>query len=169
MPRFSRLALAAALVAALPACSFSEGGDFDCTDGATVTGTIDGRAFRADCVETSIDADGLFFGAYDNYDAQDGTDIYSNVRVQVGGASAATYPLSASGTSTLSYFISLGGDHSDDVSADATAGSVVITGVTDSAITGTFQFTAPEELFNNGSPTPTGETITGTGSFSIPR
>jgi len=166
MPHLVRLALIALAVAALPACSFSEGGgEFDCTDGAIVTATVDGRSLRADCVETDISSSRVFVGGYDNYDAQDGTDVYSNVRLTVGGSAAGTFPVTGTGSTTLSYFASLGDD--DLISVDATAGSVVITSVSSSQISGTFEFSGPEETGTDR--TPTGRTVTGTGSFSIPR
>lgn len=174
MSRLLRAALAGALVTALPACdaAFSEGGDFDCREGATVSGTIDGRAFAADCVEVG-DGDAFFVGAYQGYDEAEASPgrPFGSVRLSIGGTAAGAYALAASGATTLDSFYSPGDDpdgRSTDVSVDATAGEVSLTTVTADRFAGTVTFSGPERVGPDGG-TPTGETVTGTLTFSVPR
>ena len=170
--------LTALLVAVLPACDFqfSEGGDFECVAGATATGTIDGRAFRADCVEASVSADAVFVGAYQGYGEADEDPApgqpFSSFRLRVGAATVGTYAIRATGATTLDYLYSPGDDPEDrttDLRADATSGEVVITRVTDEAVSGTFTFAGPGMRGDFDGPTPTGETVSGSCIFTVPR
>ena len=177
MPTALRFALATALVVALSACdtSFSEGGDFQCRDGATASGTIGGRAFRADCVEVG-DGDGaLFFGAYQGYGDADGEPTpgqpFGSFRVSIESASTGTYSITSSGATTLDYFYSPGDDVDDrttDVTSTATSGEVALTSVTAERFEGSLTFSGPERVGADGG-TSTGETVTGSVTFSIPR
>ena len=176
MPAVFRLALAATLVLSLPACdtAFSEGGDFQCREGATASGTIGGRAFRADCVEVGDD-ETFFIGAYQNY-GDAGTEpaagqAFGSFRVTIGGTSTGSYPITSSGATTLDYFYSPGDDVEDrttDIQVDATSGEVTLSTVTTDRFAGSLTFSGPERVGADGG-TPTGETVTGSVTFSIPR
>ncbi len=177
MLRISPAALAVLLLLALPACDtqFSEGGDFNCIDGATASGTIAGRAFTADCVESG-DGDGVFFvGAYQNYgeartDPEPGR-AFGSFRLQIDGTTTGTYALTRTGETRLDYFYSPGDDvdnRSTDVHVDAASGQVELTTVTADRFAGSLTFSGPERV-GDGDGTATGETVTGSVTFSVPR
>jgi len=181
MTRLLSVAAAVALLTTLPACdfNFSEGGDFQCRDGATASGTIGGLAFAADCVEVGEGDGGLSIGAYRDYNYGDGdTDPvagqdFASLRFRVGGNTVGTYTITSTATSEtyLDYFYSPGDDitgRSTDVSINATSGQVQLTSVTADRIAGTVTFSGPEFVGDNGG-TATGETLTGSITFSVPR
>lgn len=176
MSRLSRLALAGLVAAALPACDaqFSEGGAFDCRAGATASGTIDGRAFTADCVEVG-DGATFFVGAYENY-GEAGEEAapdepFGSFRLEIGGTAVGSYPVTASGATTLDFFYSPGDDpdgRSTDVSVTATAGEATLAAVSADRFAGTVAFSGPERVGPDGG-TATGETVSGSVTFSVPR
>lgn len=162
MSRISPLLLLLASVAALPACSFSEGGDYDCAEGASVTATVDGRAFTAECVEVSANGDGLTVAAFANPDGESSTVPYTQIRFILDDRATGTYAIGASGPAELLFATQpIGGG---DQGGDGTDGAVVVTESTDARVRGTFAATvALEEDFS-----PTGETVAITnGSFSV--
>lgn len=162
MPRISALLLLTS-VATLSACSFSEGGDYDCAEGASVTATVDGRAFTAECVEVSASGDGLTVAAFANPDGESSTVPYTQIRFILDDRAAGTYAIGASGPADLLFATQpIGGG--DDEGGDGTDGAVVVTESTDARVRGTFAATvALEEDFS-----PTGETVAITnGSFSV--
>lgn len=160
-----------ALALSLAACDggFSDSpGDLECRSGATMTGTADGRAFAATCVELSQSPSGFVVRGYTDPNS---TAAESQlVDFIVGGAVAGTFPVNGATYGTYSSNTRSGSTELSTTLVAASAGEVVLSEVTGSRVRGTFAFTGREEVTPaGGATTQTGRSVAVSVTFDVPR